>query len=274
MERDGLTILAIDDEPGALGDLARLLRAAPGVAGVECAQDGDEALRRAASTAFDAVFLDVRMPGLDGVELARVLRRFAAAPELVFVSAHDTAAVDAFELHALDYLRKPVARGRVREAVDRVLVARTAAGGEPGAGAVASDPGRASSPPAGSGSPPASVGADGSADHEVIAVAALHGGATRLLPRREIRYVTSYGDFVRIVTADARYLHRTTLAEIERRWEPHGFVRVHRQFVANLHQAVELRPLLGGTAELAFADGVTIPVARRHMSELGRRLSV
>jgi DNA-binding LytR/AlgR family response regulator len=263
VQTDGLTILAIDDEPGPLGDLARLLRSAPGVAGVECVQDGDEALRRAAGTEFDAVFLDVRMPGLDGVELARVLRRFARSPELVFVSAHDTAAVDAFELHALDYLRKPVARARVREAVDRVHTARASAPARPPAGVENED-----APAA------AAVAAEAGADHEVIAVAAAVGGATRLLPRREIRYVTSYGDFVRVVTPDARYLMRCTLAEIERRWAPYGFVRVHRQFVANLHQAVELRPQLSGTAELAFADGSTVPVARRHATELARRLSV
>ena len=98
----------------------------------------------------------------------------------------------------------------------------------------------------------------------MIAVANLHGGSTRLLARRQILYVQSYGDFVRIVTADGRYLLRSTLADIERRWEPHGFVRVHRQYVANLRNAVELAPMLGGTAELTFSDGQTIPVARRH----------
>ena len=255
MSTDQLTILAIDDEPRALGDLARLLRASPGVLGVECAGDGEEALRRAASTPFDAVFLDVRMPGLDGLELARVLRRFAAAPQLVFVSAHDGAAVDAFELHALDYLRKPVARARVREAVDRVLDAVQS--GE-------AWPARPEGPE------PRAPGADG---HDVIA-ATTSRGATRLLDRDEIEYVTPSGDFVEIVTAEGRYLLRATLAELERRWEPHGFVRVHRQYVANLHRAVELRPRLGSTAELAFADGATVPVARRHAAELGRRLSV
>ena len=74
----------------------------------------------ASAQVYDAIFLDVRMPDLDGLELARVLRRFAVAPQLVFVSAYDNAAVDAFELHALDYLRKPVARARVEEAVERV----------------------------------------------------------------------------------------------------------------------------------------------------------
>jgi DNA-binding LytR/AlgR family response regulator len=108
----------------------------------------------------------------------------------------------------------------------------------------------------------------------MVAVANVRTGATRLIARGAILYVQSYGDFVRIVAEDGRYLLRATLAEIERRWEPFGFVRVHRQYVANLLRAVELRPLLGGTAELGFPGGQTIPVARRHAAELGRRLGV
>jgi DNA-binding LytR/AlgR family response regulator len=257
MNGHGLRILAVDDEPRALADLERLLRAMPEVTGVECADEGAEALRRVAASTFDAVFLDVRIPGLDGLELARVLRRFAAAPELVFVSAHDDAAVEAFELRALDYLRKPVARARLTEAVQRVAQARAARTAD-GAGHLEDGP--------------AATDPDGG--HDVVAVSALHGGATRLLERTEIQYVSSYGDFVHVVTASSRFLLRSTLSEVERRWAPHGFVRVHRQFLANLHQAVELRPQVGGTAELAFADGATVPVARRHTAELARRLSV
>jgi DNA-binding LytR/AlgR family response regulator len=259
VNNQGLRILAVDDEPRALADLERLLRAMPEVSGVECADAGAEALRRVAASSFDAVFLDVRIPGLDGLELARVLRRFAAAPELVFVSAHDDAAVEAFELRALDYLRKPVARARLSEAVQRVAHARAARTSDA------------------TGHPEDTLGsAPGELDgvHDVVAVSALHGGATRLLERAEIQYVSSYGDFVHVVTASSRFLMRSTLSEIERRWAPYGFVRVHRQFLANLHQAVELRPQVGGTAELAFADGATVPVARRHTAELSRRLSV
>ena len=76
------------------------------------------------------------------------------------------------------------------------------------------------------------------------------------------------------MTDDARYLLRNTLADIERRWEPFLFVRVHRQYVANLAKAVELRPMFGGTAELAFPNGDSIPVARRHVTDLSRRLGV
>ncbi|HET8980940.1 MAG TPA: LytTR family DNA-binding domain-containing protein [Solirubrobacteraceae bacterium] len=254
MSGDQLTILAVDDERTQLEDLARLLRNSPIVREVECAYDGHDALVKASTQAFDAIFLDVRMPDLDGLELGRVLRRFASPPQLVFVSAYDSAAVEAFELNALDYLRKPVARRRVEEAIERVSAAIESRGAT-GAGA------------------PAGHSASGE-DHEMIAVANLHGGSTRLLARSAILYAQSYGDFVRIVTADGRYLLRSTLAEVERRWAPFGFVRVHRQYVANLRNAVELRPMLGGTAELAFADGQAIPVARRHTSELGRRLSV
>jgi len=250
-----LTILAVDDEHTQLEDLARLLRSVPSVKEVECAFDGHGALVKASSQHYDAIFLDVRMPDLDGLELGRVLRRFALPPELVFVSAYDSPAVEAFELRALDYLRKPVSRRRVEEALDRVACAVESA-----AGAVENGHSRQHS--------------TAPAESEIIAVANVRNGSTRLISRSAILYVQSYGDFVRIVAGDGRYLLRTTLGEIERRWETLGFARVHRQYVANLLKAVELRPLLGGTAELSFADGQTIPVARRHAAELGRRLGV
>ena len=115
MNGDRLTILAVDDEQTQLQDLARILRSCAAVEEVECAFDGHEALLKLSAERFDAIFLDVRMPDLDGLELARVLKRFATPPQIVFVSAYDTAAVDAFELRALDYLRKPVSRRRVEE---------------------------------------------------------------------------------------------------------------------------------------------------------------
>jgi len=254
MSGDWLTILAVDDEQTQLQDLARLLRRVPAVKDVECVSDGHDALLRASTQRYDAIFLDVRMPDLDGLELARVLRQFATPPELVFVSAYDSAAVDAFELHALDYLRKPVSRRRVEEAVQRVAVALETA------------------PAASDGN--ARQHSSSAGDSEMLAVANVRNGSTRLISRSSILYVNSYGDFVRIVTADGRYLLRGTLGEIERRWEPFEFVRVHRQYVANLRSAVELRPLLGGTAELTFGDGQSIPVARRHAAELGRLLGV
>lgn len=251
-----LRVLAVDDERPQLQDLARLLLDSPLVQEVQCAGDGRDALAKLAADAFDAIFLDVRMPDLDGVELARVLRRFATPPQLVFVSAYDSAAVDAFELHALDYLLKPVGRVRLQEALQRVASAVSAA--EPDVAGEETQP----SGPSGT-------------ESDIVAVANLRpSGSTRLISRSSILYAQSHGDFVRIVVEDGRYLLRTTLTELARRWEPYGFVRVHRQYLVNLNRAVELQPQFGGTALLSFGDDRTVPVARRHVAELERRLSV
>jgi DNA-binding LytR/AlgR family response regulator len=254
MNPRGLTILAVDDEQTQLEDLARLLRGFPSVEEVECADGGQDALVKASGQPFDAIFLDVRMPDLDGLKLARVLKRFSNPPQIVFVSAYDTAAVDAFELRAVDYLRKPVSRRRVEEALERVVAGREHGAGD-GAG----------------GEPP---GGRAPSEDDMVAVLSSRSGSIRLVARRDIFYGQAHGDFVRIVTAEGRYLLRATLAELEQRWEPFGFVRVHRGYVANLKQATELRPQLGGTAELVLPGEETVPVARRHVADLRQRLSV
>lgn len=249
-----LRVLAVDDEAPALEDLARLLDDAEGVAEVRTAASGAEALAAVAENTFDALFLDVRMPGLDGVELARVLRRFADPPCVVFVTAYESAAVEAFELRAVDYLMKPVSRARLDEAVARVLAARGAAK------APATVP---------AGAEPEGEPAE---DADVVPVDNLRGGGTRLVPRTEILYLQAHGDYVRVVTAEGRYLLRGRLSDIERRWQPFGFVRVHRGFVVNLRRAVEVRPKLNGTATVVFPNGAEVPIARRQVGELRRRL--
>lgn len=256
MSTDRLCLLAVDDERSQLEDLARLLHSFAGVERVDCARDGHEALHKLSTDpGYDAIFLDVRMPDLDGIELGRLLRRFASPPQLVFVTAYDSAAVDAFELRALDYLLKPVSRRRLEEALERVNAAIDHGGGDP---AAAGTEDRA--------------GTNASASGEMVAVSNVRTGSTRLIARSSILYVQSHGDFVRIVTPEGRYLLRATLADVERRWEPYGFHRVHRQYLANLAHAVELRPQLGGSAELLFTEGQAVPVARRQSGDLSRRL--
>ena len=233
-----LSVLAVDDEAPALDDLARLLRSFPEVGEVTTLASGPGALNLLAERRFDAVFLDVRMPGLDGLELAAVLRRFEAPPALVFVSAYEDAAVHAFDLKALDYLVKPVKRSRLAEAIGRVLEVVGAR-------------------------------ADGGADVVPLSTAR---GATRLVPRSSILYMEAKGDYVRVVSDDGRFLLRGRISELERRWSPFGFLRVHRSYIANLHRAVEVRPRRGGTAALVFPGGVEIPVARRKATRLKREL--
>ncbi len=246
-----LEILVVDDERPASEDLSRLLRSLPEVHEVDTASSGDEALRVLGERSFDAALVDVRMPGLDGVELARVLRRFEAPPALIFVSAYETAAVDAFELEAVDYLLKPVSRARIEQALGRVAASRTEAM-ERGADGARAD-------------------GDGSTA-DVVPVDTPRGG-TRLVPRSSILYLRARGDYVRIVADGGRFLLRGRISDIERRWSPFGFLRVHRGYLVNLRRAVEVRPNVNGTAVLVFDGGEEVPVARRKLVELRRTLN-
>jgi DNA-binding LytR/AlgR family response regulator len=253
MNEHALSVLAVDDEPPQLADLARILRTSPHVHDVETAASGQEAIIKASRRAYDAIFLDVRMPELDGLELARVLGAFARKPALVFVSAFDTSAVATFEVRALDFLMKPVTPQRVAEALDRVI----ASGGGP-------DQAHASAAH-GDGSEPGQ-------DDDVMAVNNVRAGGMRLLTRSSILYVMAYGDYLRVFADSGRYLARGTLADVERRFDAHGFLRVHRRYLVNLRRVTEIRPLLNGTALLMFENGGEVPVARRHMPALRRRL--
>src|SRR5690242_8280367 len=116
-----MRVLAVDDEGPALDDLVFLLRADARVGEVSGARDGAAALRAldralAEDRPFDAVFLDVRMPGIDGIVLGRLLAQFASPPSLVYVTAHEEHAVHAFEVQAADYLLKPVRPERLAQA--------------------------------------------------------------------------------------------------------------------------------------------------------------
>jgi two-component system response regulator LytT len=243
-------VLVVDDERPALEDLGRLLETSPSVEDVVLAEGGAEALRALAARRFDVVFMDVRMPDIDGLELGKALMRFADPPALVFVSAFEDGAVSAFEhdLHPLDYLMKPVSRARVEQALSRAAGNWARSPTNPGQIDAEDDP------------------------SQIIPVEHQRGGATRLLDRSTVLYVQAEGDYVRLHADSGRFLLRAALSEIEQRWAQHGFVRVHRSYVANLKRAVEIRPKLGGAVTIVMADGSEVPVARRQVADLRRRL--
>lgn len=235
-----LEVLVVDDEEPALADLAYLLRQHPRIGSVVTASDATEALRRLRDGSFAAVFLDIRMPGLDGLELARVLSRFARPPEIVFVTAFEQHAVEAFELQAVDYLLKPVRPERLSDAIRRL-------------GAPARDP---------------AAGSDG--DPGRIAVET--GGRTRMIERDAIRFVEASGDYVRLHTEGGAFLVRVPISSLEETWRDAGFVRVHRRYLIALRHVSELRARNGGGYDLMVA-GQEIPVSRRHARELRDRLA-
>ncbi|GAB1643981.1 LytR/AlgR family response regulator transcription factor [Krasilnikovia sp. MM14-A1259] len=235
-----LVVLAVDDEPPALDELAYLLNADARVAYVHRAGDATEALRVLRDIEVDAVFLDIRMPGLDGMELARVLHRFARPPAIVFVTAYDDGAVDAFDLGVTDYVRKPVRAERLAESLRRVAGARTVP-----AAPVASRVDEPSIP---------------------IELA----GTTRMLPRSAVRWVEAQGDYARLHTSDASHLVRVSLATLAERWAQAGFVRIHRSYLVQLRLITELR--LTQSGYVVSVDAVQLPVSRRHTRELKDRL--
>ena len=227
-----LTVLAVDDEQPALDELAFLLDRDPRVGEVIRARDATDALKVLQEGHVDALFVDIAMPGLSGLELAAVLKRFREAPPIVFVTAHAERAVDAFELNATDYLLKPIREERLREAVRRVAEA-------------------------------------GAAPAEDDTIPVELGGITRFVSRSEVRYVEAQGDYSRLHTPTGNHLVRIPISTLEERWSDVGFIRIHRSYLVALPHIDEVRT--DGGRCVVVIDGQEL-VASRRMTPMLRDL--
>ena len=247
-----LRVLAVDDEAPALDELIFLLDEHPAVGEVVGAAEATEALRLLSEQPVDAAFLDISMPGLNGMELATVLAKYANPPALVFVTAHDDRAVQAFEVGAVDYLLKPLRAERLSQAIDRVLAAR---GGD-------TDP------------EPVDEASASLKSGEVFPVE--RGGVTSLIRRDSISWVEAVGDYARLHTDTGDYLVRVTLSTLESQWAHAGFVRVHRSYLVALPMVTGLRSAGNATKVMVRANGrtpeVELPISRRQVRELKDRL--
>ncbi|HEY4022033.1 MAG TPA: LytTR family DNA-binding domain-containing protein [Pseudonocardiaceae bacterium] len=223
----GLRILAIDDDPVALAAIVRHLDRDPHVSWVDGVGDFSTAVRYLHQAAVDerspdAVFLDVRIHGMDGLEIAWMLAQFANPPIVVFVTACTTSAVAAFELHAADYLLKPARPERLHEAVRRVMdhIADSAVHDT------------ISTPPvdaALAGSAPEVVG-----ELAGDAIQIKGAGAPQVIPLAELQRVEAQRDFARFHTTNGSFLVRAAMTALEQRWCPDRFVRIHRSHLVAL----------------------------------------
>ncbi|GAB3263317.1 LytTR family DNA-binding domain-containing protein [Alteromonas gracilis] len=227
-----LRVLVVDDETPQLDELCFLLSRDPRVGEIRSTTQATEALRMLRETEVDAVFLDIQMPGLSGLDLAGVLANFRQPPPIVFVTAHEEHAVHAFELEAVDYVLKPVREERLGRAVGRVAEHLT---------------GRTAPRP-----------------DEQIAVEL--GGVTRFISRGDIGYVEAQGDYARLHTGQGSHLLRTPLSTLEESWGEAGFVRIHRSLLVNLVHVEEMRMDAGKCSVTVL--GRDLLVARRHTREL------
>lgn len=240
MENNQVRALAVDDELPQLDELAYLLGQDERVSTVATASAAEDALRIVRAGGIDAVFLDIRMPGLDGLEVAACFRELADPPSVVFVTAHDDRAVDAYELGAVDYLLKPIRAYRLAESLRRVIAARS----------------------------PRAGGADAPVEDEVIPVEL--GGVTKLVYRSTVRWVEAQGDYARLHTSDGSHLIRTSLSALANRWADAGFVRIHRSYMVSISLISELRTT--GSGYVVVVDGTELSVSRRHSRALRERL--
>lgn len=222
-----LRVLVVDDEQPAVDELTFLLTRDDRVGAVLPCDSATEALRLLQSEHVDAVFVDIAMPGLSGLDLAKVLSRFRAPPQVVFVTAHDEHAVEAFDLNAVDYVLKPVRGDRLREAVRRIV--ETNGGGAP-------------------------TGDD--------SIAVELGGVTRFVSRSEVRYAEAQGDYARLHTAEGSHLLRVPLTALEEEWRDAGFVRIHRSLLVALAHIAEVRMDAGRCSVLV--GETELSVSRRH----------
>ncbi|MFD3698645.1 LytR/AlgR family response regulator transcription factor [Streptomyces sp. NPDC058646] len=269
-----LRVLAVDDEKPLLEELLHLLRSDPRVHSAEGASDATGALRRITraletgpdgADGIDVVFLDIHMAGLTGLDIARLLTGFARPPLIVFVTAHEGFAVQAFDLKAVDYVLKPVRPERLAEAVRRACALLDRSGERlPAARSEAAAPlSSASSVSPAAAHRPASEAA---ADRTPEQIAVELGGVTRFVAVADIAYVEAQGDYARLHTDEGSHLVRIPLSTLEERWAARGFFRIHRRHLVALGRIDELR-LDAGTTTVRVGSA-ELQVSRRHARHL------
>jgi two-component system LytT family response regulator len=240
-----MKVLLVDDEELALARLRKLLAAYDDVIVVGEAGDGEQAIQAVAELRPDAVFLDIKMPGADGLEVVRSLG--SRRPKIVFCTAFDEYAVEAFELHAVDYLLKPVTRARLAVCIEhlrRIPAAEWDVAVERIAGSAAG----------------------------ATRFLARYGAKYRVVGQREVEYFSFEEGLTALHTATGRFAMDPTLNVLESRLDPDQFFRISRGVIVRLDAVLEVAPLVGGYGEVRLRNGMCFPVSRRRFRNLLEKL--
>ncbi|HEY0113860.1 MAG TPA: LytTR family DNA-binding domain-containing protein [Allosphingosinicella sp.] len=238
---DPIRFLIVDDEPLAIERLQLLLARMENVSVAGTATDGPAALRLAEALAPNAALLDIAMPGMDGLEVARALAKLPSPPVVVFATAFDTFAVAAFDVEAVDYVMKPVAAERLARAVERVRERLAGpGGGEP--------------PPGGGG---------GSSHVEEFWVSEARGLVR--LSADEVDRVSAERDYMRLHVGKRSWLIHETIGKLEEQLDPAKFVRLHRSSIVRRDFVGGFRRDESGRWWARLGDGTEQKVGRLYL---------
>lgn len=231
---EALRTLIVDDEPLAVERLQIVCAGLPDLAVVGTASDGAGALRLIEALAPDLILLDVTMPEMDGIALARALAQQEAAPAVIFVTAHDSFAVEAFDLEAVDYVLKPVAPDRLERALARALARRGAA--------------------------------EAPQDEWLHEFWVPHRSELLRIAALDVDRIDAERDYVRLHVGEASYLLLHTVSGLEARLDPERFIRLHRSCILRRDRIRGLKHDGLGTWSAELADGSVVRIGRTYLS--------
>lgn len=249
-----IRILIVDDEELARRRMKLLLNELDiPVNVVGEASDGKKALELAREKNPNLLLLDIQMPVLDGFDVVEMLPD--PHPPVIFVTAFDDYALKAFEVHAVDYLLKPVRMERLRQSLQRMSDPSYIAGQQTSVKHLLKEHYKLS------GGMPAKLAVD--YKHEIL-----------MLDLDQVLYLEADGKLTRVYTDGHRYRTNFSLHELEERLENHAFYRVHRSYIVNLEQIEKLEPWFKNGLRIQLKNGVLLDVARRRLPGLKERLGI
>ena len=236
-----LRVLIVDDEPPARRRLRRLLRETAGVEVVGEAADGRSALIQTEALRPDALLLDIQLPGPSGIDLVDRLSR--PRPHVIFVTAHDAHAVRAFEVHALDYLLKPVSGPRLLDAIDRARGARRPGGGDASLDAWREWTGRT---------------------RPLRRLPVRSAGRLDLVDVATVDWIEAADNYALLHCGARTHIVRETLAGLAARLDSAAFVRIHRSAIVRTACVVRLESIARGDTRVILHDGTSLVMSRTY----------
>jgi two-component system LytT family response regulator len=257
--------IIVDDEELARQGLEMRLDAFDNVEVVKCCANAKDALQAIADLEPDLMFLDIQMPGKTGVEMIQEIQS-DTLPMIIFVTAYDSFAIDAFEIHAIDYLLKPVENERLAESIEKAWQHKSQVG-------VASEKQRLLSLLVSlTGKSPTAIGelldAEDQLKEHADRLAIKDGSTITFVPIKDIDWVDAAGDYMCVHVDNATHIMRITMKELESKLDPSTFQRVHRSTMVNLRRVEKVSSHINGEFHLTLSCGSSLKMSRSYKEKI------